>query len=265
LEPGTTRLGADRLQVAAVFADIDRRDLVVLADLVGRAVSPPVPTDDSCVRQADSWLRPRAQRSAEPHAWVQLLDVGNIALIAGKRAEHEPTAPRLGLRVQLVPSLFDAVRGVRYDADQDMGRQWLAAGTLHVVATGGDGVAPFDASLDVPRPVRLTWVGSQPVRAGRVQGPEPGQDFVLRWGSVDGTARLEVQVGAEDPGGLGWLRCRLRDDGEFAIPAALVGMLPPRTPDRPWLVVLVRSRTVAIPGFEGTPLHLELTDSAYVQ
>ncbi len=257
LEPGSTRLGADRLQVSAVFADIDRRDLPVLADLVGQPTVPQVPSLDSCVRQAEAWQRPGARPVAEPQAWVQLLDVGNVSL-------HAASA-QLGLRVQMVPSLLHAIRGVRYDGDQDMGRAWLASGVLRLVATGGDGVAAFDAKIAPPRPVRLTWLGSQSVRTGRVQGPDNHQDFVIRWGSVDGGADLEVQLGAEDPGGLGWVRCRLRDDGEFTIPAALIHLLPPRTPERPWLLVLVRSRLAAVPGFDGTPLRLELTDSAYVQ
>jgi hypothetical protein len=220
-------------------------------------MAPEVPSLDSCVRQAEAWQRPGTRPVAEPRAWLQLLDVGNVSLHAGPL--------RLGLRVQMVPSLLHAIRGVRYDGDQDQSRPWLATGALRLVATGGDGVAPFEAKVEVPRPVRLTWVGSQPVRAGRVQAPEEHQEFVLRWGSVDGAADLEVQIGSEDPGGLGWVRCRLRDDGEFTVPSALVHLLPPRMQERPWLVVLVRSRRAAIPGFEGTPLRLELTDSAYVQ
>lgn len=257
LEPGSTALGADRLQVSAVFADIDKRDLPVLADLVGQPTAPEVTTPDSCVRQAEAWQRPGARPVAEPRAWLQLLDVGNVSLQAA--------TARLPLRVQMVPSLVHAIRGVRYDGDQDQSRPWLAAGALRLLATGGDGVAPFEARIEPPRPVRLTYVGSQPVRSGRVQAPDEPGEFLLRWGSVDGTAELEVQIGSEDPGGLGWVRCRLRDDGEFTVPSSLIHLLPPRMPERPWLVVLVRSRRAAIPGFEGTPLRLEVMDSAYVQ
>ena len=318
LEPGSDALGADRLQVAAVFGDVDRRDEAFLADLAGPSsrfptsaagptglpIAPSAPVLapvavqpdaapakgarnnaaalDQCVRQPDPLRRMGGQPVRPPRAWMQLLDVGNVTLRAGDS--------RLPLRVQMVPSLFDATRGVRYDADQDMGRAWLAAGTLQLQATGGDGVAAFEARIAVPRPIRLTHVGGQPVRGGRVAGPpvdtqppdpkpldpkradpkaadqkhaEP-TDLVLRWGSVDGSAAVELQVGAQAAEGFGWLRCRLHDDGEFALPAALVATLPERTPDRPWLLVLVRSREAAIPGFDGTPLRLELTDSVHI-
>lgn len=256
LEPGGGVAGSDRLQVAAVFGDVDRRDVTLVGDLVGQATAPTLPSTDACVRQPGLLHRFDVQPSSAPHAYVQLLDVGNLELRAGSLV--------LPLRVQLVPSLFAAARGVRYDADQDMGRHWLAAGPLHLIATGGDGIAPFDAVVAVPRPVRLTYVGSEPVRAGRVQGPVKGQDLLLRWGSIDGAADLEMQVGAEVDGGLGWLRCRLRDDGAFSIPAALIEQLPTRTADRPWLAVLLRSRRAAIAGFDGTPLRLELTDAAHI-
>lgn len=277
LEPGSAALGADRLQVAAVFGDVDRRDEGFLGDLAGPSSRFPVQshaalTLDHCVRQPDSLQRKGGQPVRPPRAWMQLLDVGNVTLRAG--------AARLPLRVQMVPSLFDATRGVRYDADQDMGRAWLAAGTLHLQATGGDGVAAFEAKVAVPRPIRLTHVGGQPVRGGRVARPpvEPehadtrptearhaeAADLVLRWGSVDGSAAVEAQLGAQAAEGLGWVRCQLRDDGEFAVPAALVATLPERTPDRPWLLVLVRSREAPIPGFDGLPLRLELIDSVHI-
>jgi hypothetical protein len=257
LEPGSVALGADRLQVAAVFADIDRRDVAFLGDLVGQSLEAPVvPALDSCVRQAGLLHQFDGRPGTPPHAWAQLLDVGNVAL---RTRETE-----LPLRVQMVPSLFASVRGVRYDADLDMGRPWLAMGELSLSATGGDGIAPFQATVTVPRPVRLTHVGNAPVRGGRVTVPLGGEELLLRWGSVDGSAELEVQLGAEVPGGLGWLRCRLQDDGAFTVPADLVASLPPRGPEKPWLVMVIRSREATVPGFGGTPLRLELTDRAYV-
>jgi hypothetical protein len=257
LEPGSVALGADRLQVAAVFADIDRRDVIFLGDLVGQSLeAPSVPAVDTCVRQAGLLHQLDGRPGTPPHAWAQLLDVGNVAL----RARDS----ELPLRVQMVPSLFASVRGVRYDADLDMGRPWLAMGELSLAATGGDGIAPFQATVTVPRPVRLTYVGNAPVRGGRVTLPKDGEELLLRWGSVDGSAELEVQLGAELPGGLGWLRCRLQDDGAFAVPAELVASLPLRGPDKPWLIMVIRSREAKVPGFGGRPLRLELTDRAYV-
>ncbi len=256
--PGDVQVGLDRLQVAAVFGDIERGDVGVLADLVGRtSAGLPAPELDTCVRLADPAHNLGPRPGAPPLAYMQLLDVGNVELRAGKQV--------LPLRVQMVPNLFEATRGVRYDVEQDMSRGWLAAGTLHVVATGGDGVPPFDVAIEVPRPVRVTWVGSHPVRGAQVPAPPADEDLSLRWGSVDGTADLDLLLGADVPAGLGWLHCRLKDDGEFTVPKSLVALLPPHSAERPWLARLSRSREVPMPVFEALPLRLELSDSAWLQ
>ena len=274
VEPGSTRLGYDRLRVSAIFADADRRDSHLLGDLVGRALrGSRVQGEDSCVRTPGPWLGRTARPGPAPRAWLQLLDVGNLTLEGGTR--------RLPLRISLVPSLFSAVRGVRYDGDIDHSRPWLATDKLRLTATGGDGVAPFTAEVKVPRPVRLTHVGGRRVRAGMVKVTVPtvvgsAADSVnnkkpkvgnldIRWGSVDGEADLEVLVGSEQGEGIDWLRCRLRDDGEFTVPAVLLETLPKRSDRQPWLVVLVRSRAAKVPGFPGDPLLLELVDSVRVR
>jgi hypothetical protein len=241
-----------------VFADADPRDLPLLADLGGQTPPGPLTMLDTCVAEAGQQTPMPA-----PHAWLQLLDVGNVALQVAQET--------LPLRVQMVPSLHEAARGVRYDGDRGNSRHWLAAGALRLTGTGGDGVDAFAAEIDVPRPVRLTHVGAQPVRAGKVQGPGADADLTLRWGSVDASADLELQLGAAgsaiDPTGTprpGRLRCRLRDDGEFTVPQTLRQTLPLRSPERPWLALLVRSRDATVPGFVGRPLRLELTDAAHV-
>lgn len=254
IEPGSSALGHDRLQVAAVFADVDLRDVHLLGDLAGVTNRrPQVQHEDTCVRQQGPFESLAIRRHVVPHAWLQLLDVGNISLGAG---EH-----RLPLRITMVPSLFSAIRGVRYDGDVDHARHLLAAGKLRLQATGGDGVAPFTATIDVPRPVRLTHVGSRAVRGGLVRLPaEPG-DLLLRWGSVDGSARLEVIIGAESGQGLNWLRCRLTDDGMFTVPVEALFALPKRSEARPWLISVVRSRLAPVAGFPHEPLRLQLVDA----
>ena len=257
VEPGADELGYDHLRVAAVFADATREDANLLGDLVGQNPRVrEVPGLDQCVRQPS----PRhlaQQRGSTPRGYVQLLDVGNIRLRAGTED--------IAVKVQMVPSLFSAVRGVRYDVDIDHARHLLAAGRLRLEATGGDGVAPFEAIVDVPRPVRITHVGAAPVRRGRAKLLESDIDLPVRWGSVDHTAALELEVGAEAAGGQDWVRCRLTDDGAFTIPAVLLESLPQRTAEQPWLLALYRSRSATIPGFAGEPLRLELVDTVRVR
>ncbi len=245
--------GSDRLSVAAVFADVDRRDLGLLGTLVGQPASPASPlTVDTCVRQSEANRPLGAASATRPHSWMQLLDVGNLELRAG--GKREP------LRVQLVPPVIESARGVRYDLAIDQARTWLQAGSLTLQGTGGDGAAAFAATVAVPRPVRVSHIGQVAVRQGVVEGVGRDEPLLLRWGSIDGTAELELLVGSDEPGTLSWLRCNLRDDGEFAVPASLTDQLPDRTPQRPWLVVLLRRVRAEVPGFAGKSLWLELTD-----
>ncbi|GEM_PF-3406594 len=257
LEPGKVAQGYDRLQVAAVFADSDRRDVHLVRDLVvqGRR-GPRLPAADACIRQAGP-LDPATHTGIAPSAHMQLLDVGNVLLASGQR--------RLPLRIAMVPSLFSAVRGVRYDGQIDNAREWLAAKTLGLQATGGDGVGRFEATVNVPRPVRLTRVGGKPVRGGHVVVDDDPSGLEIRWGSVDGSAGLEVVLGVERGQSLDWIRCRLVDDGHFTIPAGVLTDLPKRSVRRPWLISLVRWQTAPIPGFTGTPLRLELVDRVRIR
>jgi hypothetical protein len=257
LEPGTALSGYDRLQVDAVFADADRRDGHLVDELTGHIVRRPrLPEFDTCIRQAGP-LAPNVLKSAKPRGHMQLLDVGNLVLRSGKR--------ELPLRISMVPSLFSAIRGVRYDADIDNARDWLAVKWLMIEATGGDGVPGFRAEVNVPRPVRFTRVGGRPVRAGHVIVSSDTADLDVRWGTVDGAAMLEIIVGAERGKGLDWVRCRLRDDGAFMVPKEVLAGLPERSARRPWLISLIRTSTAQVPGFRGRPLRLELVDSVRVR
>ncbi|HAN30468.1 MAG TPA: hypothetical protein DCQ06_02620 [Myxococcales bacterium] len=257
VEPGSQRLGYDRLRVSAVFADADRNDVHLLAELIGPPLQVlPGQGLDRCVRSEGPWVGQGALSTPSPRAYLQLLDVGNLSLQAGKK--------RLPLQISMVPSLFSAVRGVRYDGDVDYGRSWLAHGSLKLVGTGGDNIAPFDVKMPVPRPVRITHVGGLPSRRGLITGLQDDREMTLRWGSVDGQAELQIWIGAEQGRGSDWIRCRLRDDGSFVVAPTLLQNLPRRSPRQPWLVVMVRSTQTAMPGFSGTPLRLELIDSVRV-
>lgn len=247
----------DRLRAVAVFADVDRRDSALADALVGQPpADAPDLQPDTCALQALAGQDVAALPALRPQSWAQLLDVGNLELRAGQQ--------RLPLRIQLLPAIIDATRGVRYEGAAEHGRGILSAGQLQLAATGGDGVAAFSVAVRVPRPVRITFVGEQPPQAGIVRGVAANSEIRLRWGSVDGAAELELIVGMQSAAEPGWLRCRLRDDGEFAVPAELAAKLPARSEQRPWVLMLVRRARAAIGGFAGSALVIELADAVHL-
>lgn len=254
IEPGSSGGAFDQVRAAAVFADADPRDVQLVGALVGGSEpSRALPGEDTCVLEP----RPAGTPSVAPAAWMQLLDVGDLRLQAGRE--------QLPLEVSLVPSLFSGVRGVRYDGERDQSRSMLAHGTLQLRGSGGDGVPPLDASVTVPRPLRLTRVAGIPVRAGRVRTQAAVDDLELRWGSVDGGGTVDLQVGVEGERGLRWLRCRLKDDGAHTLPRRLLEPLRDGGPPRPWLLLVSRSAEAPIEGFPGLPLRIELLDAVRME
>ncbi len=243
----------DHLRLAAVFADLDRRDLDILYALVGTQPPEARPIGlDSC---AFSPVGREVARSA-PVAWMQLLDVGDIRVFIGERS--------VPASVSIVPSILGAVRGVRYDAELASARTLLSSGALRLRADGGDGVPTIDAPITVPRPVRITRLAGQPVRVGGVEIRGQPDELHLTWGTVDGRAELELRVTADLGGEPAFLRCRLRDDGAFVVPSALLTPWRAHRP-RAWLVSLDRRLDLPIPGLPGLPLRVSWSDHARLQ
>ncbi len=244
---------SDHLRLAAVFADLDRRDLDILYALVGTQPPEARPIGlDTC---AFSPAGREVARSA-PVAWMQLLDVGDVRVLIGDRAM--PAA------VSIVPSILGAVRGVRYDAELASARTLLSSGALRLRTDGGDGVPAIDAAITVPRPLRITRLAGQPVRAGGVEMLGQPEELHLTWGTVDGRAELELRVTADLGGEPAFLRCRLRDDGAFVVPSALLTPWRAHRP-RAWLVSLDRRLDLAIAGLPGLPLRVTWSDHARLQ
>ncbi len=256
-EFGKAESSEDRLRAVAVFADADPRDRPIVQALVGgRTASDAAPQLDACVRQGSAGATREPTSDTRPASWIQLMDVGNLELRAGSLG--------LPLQIRLLPAVIDATRGVRYEAVVDRGRGFLAAGTLRLSGTGGDGIAAFTAELPVPRPLRISFVGDASPQTGLVRGLPPGE-LRVRWGSADGRADLELLAGSETSDEPVWLRCRPRDDGEFTLPPDLVAQLPPRSAARPWTLMVVRRSRAPVPGFVEGGLVLEVADAVHVE
>lgn len=254
-EPGSNAAGFDRLAVDAVFADALAIDAGVVDALVGTHAQH---HGEPAAQGTCTHLRAPAggaggEDAIAPRGYVRLLDVGNVTLEAGAR--------RAPLQIEMVPTLFRAVRGVRYRLQLDDARAWLAAGEISLRAPGGDGTGPVSASVPVPRPLRVTHVGSEPVRHGLATLAEEGADLHLRWGSVLAGGDVALTISAEDEaGGRTVLSCNVPDTGRYVLAASWLEQLPSRLPDRPWLLEIARSTEQRWDTFERGSLTLVLID-----
>jgi hypothetical protein len=239
----------DRLAVTAAFGRGQGIGLRTLEAVLAQP-DPALPlAPDSCAL-LESAEGPRP----DPGATIALLDVGTMSLEAFAGSFSVPAAA--------VPDLLPGVSGVRYEAAFERARALLVPGRLRVRTTGGSAVGPLEASVSVPRPVRIAFVGGVPMRdAGATV--EPGRPFEVRWGSVEGRSTVRVELSAlQRPAGP-VIRCSWVDDGNQVLPEPLLASLPPRAATSPWRLTLRRSAEAPMQGAgldEGS-LSLVISDS----
>ncbi len=185
---------------------------------VGRILALPVdpdrdlPTLDRC-RLYD--LSPELAASApesEEQGSVELLEAGELKVQTATRT--------VTLAPKHFPGLLPFVSGVIYgEAEAALVED---AGRVQAISTGGEAVGAFTSSVTSPELPRLLTIGSrepgEEVRLGR------DRDLTLRWTPAtraDGDVtylELRYARGKRDLA----LRCRLKDDGAFELPAALL-------------------------------------------
>ncbi|HZS36534.1 MAG TPA: hypothetical protein VFF06_06900 [Polyangia bacterium] len=154
-----------------------------------------------------------AQNGLVP-AEVALLDAGRIEL-RGPAASGD----RSIIRAKRYPELVPFVSGVVYGGE-DTQPVALALGQPYQVAgDGGEEVGPFLAQAAAPH--AFPSLSLEPLRHA--------QELYVRWagGSDSSTEPLLLEVKWTSRAGSRAVRCRVRDDGEFAVPASAFESLPP--------------------------------------
>ncbi len=97
--------------------------------------------------------------------------------------------------------------------------------TIHGAGNSAAGLGEIHGELYLAPALALTAPPMVDVGLGGMLGIEasPSQDLVLRWSGGNATGELQINLAGGSMGGEGGsIDCRVTDDGEFTIPAAMV-------------------------------------------
>ena len=183
-----------------------------------------------------------------------------VALLDAGRLELRGPADRAVMRPHHYPELVPFVAGVVYAGDE-ASPVTLGLGQLYQVAgDGGEEVGPFNATAMAPR--AFPSLQAEPLhRAGGIAG-----DLELHWGDVaDNGEPLLIEVKWSSRTGARAVRCRVHDDGEFAVPHDAFDSLPAQPADATVTVTRLARGPILAPGAGRGDFTLELRDEAPLQ
>ena len=204
---------------------------------------------DSCSLESGRTFDAETRRNRDMR--LRLLNVGPITV-------QGPT-DHLKLKARRLPDLSSAFSGVIYGTDERRMRRQASGPMLNYEpgirysfeAPGKGDMGGFRVELKAPAPIRLLSPAMDAVDSG----------MTLRW-TGESSRRGDVFVDLRSGYGSDRvrLRCRLEDDGHFAIPADLLEQV---TEGRPHLDVTARrvtSKPVDIQGLEASNFTLSTVD-----
>lgn len=204
------------------------------------ACSPPAPVLDQ-----RRWSPPR--RSA-----MELLDVGDMQVSFGTGNRTVAT--------RTFPDLLRVIVGVIYSADENYGLEFRPGRTYDLRTSGSDQIGPFEVALDAPEDLGdLRIGGSLPFEETPII--IRGRGLHIAW-DADGFGDEVLATLSFTSMGSPWsMTCRMRDDGEFSIPASHTAVLPdPLTcADSELSVTRVRQVAFRAAGLSSGTLRFEVT------
>jgi hypothetical protein len=200
--------------------------------------------------ELDEALAATSFQGAAP-AEVSLLDAGRI--------EVRGPVDHAVLRPHHYPELVPFVAGVVYEQAAEASPVTLALGqSYQVIGEGGEEVGPFMAGALAPR--AFPQLVLEPLhRAGGISG-----DLDVRW-TPDGNEPLHLEIKWSSRLGARTVRCRVRDDGEFAVSHDAFDTLPAQPAGATVSASRVSRGTFLAPGAGRGELTLELRDVAPLQ
>lgn len=154
-----------------------------------------------------------AADTVAPTAEVALLDAGRLELRGAASNDRALLTPRH------YPELVPFVSGVVYGGDELAPVPLSLGQPYSITGEGGNEVGPFTATVTAPR--SFPTLQLEPLRRG--------SDLEVRWSTeaVPAADALVLEARWASRAGTRSVRCRVRDDGAFAIPHDAFADLPP--------------------------------------
>lgn len=183
---------------------------------------------------------------------VELLDVGDLSVKFGTGQKTVAT--------RTFPDLLRVIVGVIYSTDEAHGVVFRPGRTYDLRASGSDEVGAFEVALDAPEDlVDLRVAGSMPGEDTPVI--TRGTPLDIGW-DADGFGDEVMATLTFTSMGAPWsMTCRMRDDGEFTVPASLTSGFPDPLTCSDAELSLTRVRQVAFraAGLSSGALRFEVT------
>jgi hypothetical protein len=250
---GTRALNEARFDAQAHFVRYRSFDPTGIPTILGLADYDSIPLDTCRVSdgqaELDEALSIEGTSRGVP-AEVSLLDAGRI--------EVRGPVDRAVLRPHHYPELVPFVAGVVYAGDEAAPVTLALGQPYQVAGDGGEEVGPFLANAVAPRAFPVLAV--DPLhRAGGIAG-----DLEVRWGEAsEDPLLLEVKWAGKT--GARAVRCRGRDDGEFAVPHDAFDSLPAQATGASVTATRLSRAAFTALGAGRGELLLELRDVAPLQ
>ncbi len=166
------------------------------------------------VRQRLDAFRP----GAVGDAWIELLDAGDIGVLAGARS--------VLLDSRSFPDVLPFMSGLTYEG---VTRIPAAPGEPLVTlsATGGGDVGRFEVTLRAPPSFRFTALAGQSLPSSAPPRIPWGADVDVRWaGQGPPSEPVILELSRRTFDAVHAVRCVVPDAGQFAIPGRLLAELP---------------------------------------
>src|SRR5690554_7695099 len=203
---------------------------------------------------------------------LELLDVGPITV-------HGPDAS-IRLEARRLPDLLSAFSGVIYGTEQGPGTEALRVGyragaPYDFSAPGQSESAGFAVSMRAPEPIHIMRVGRQEAAHGPRVPVNLGEDLSIEWSPYGEQAhrgivgmptfapsgedvflRISTGFGPDRPR----LSCRIEDDGNFTLPAALIEQLLDDSDELQLSLRRVNARTIEIDGLDAAEFVFSAVD-----
>ncbi|MBN2528390.1 MAG: hypothetical protein JXR76_18525 [Deltaproteobacteria bacterium] len=178
-----------------------------------------------------------ANKTEDDHnVTVSLVDAGDMFVELGSGKMPIPT--------RTFPDLLKVIDGVIYSASPNHGIDFIPGQTYTIKNTGADNIGSFEVVLEAPNDLgEISVSGTSP--GDSVPTIVSGAPAVITWEGEGYGDEIIADMNWSDMG-LNWtMKCHMKDDGRFVIPAVITKQMGSELTDQTYEMRLSRIRQVS--------------------